>query len=109
MFQNPFSFDGRIRRTEYGISMILYFVVIMIINVVAISANMGFLYILYIPVIWFIWAQGTKRCHDRGNSAWYQLIPFYGFWMLFADGDPHENVYGADPKGRGDLVEQLLA
>lgn len=52
----------------------------------------------YIPLIWFFLAQGAKRCHDRGNSGWYQLIPFYGFWMLFADGDAGVNNYGVNPK-----------
>ena len=32
MFSNPFSFDGRIRRTEYGVSFIIYAFVAVIIN-----------------------------------------------------------------------------
>jgi uncharacterized membrane protein YhaH (DUF805 family) len=46
-------------------------------------------------------AQGAKRCHDRGNSGWYLLIPFYVFWMLFADSDIGANEYGLNPKGIG--------
>jgi uncharacterized membrane protein YhaH (DUF805 family) len=49
---------------------------------------------------WICLASGAKRCHDRGNSGLYQLIPFYGLWMLFGDGDHGSNHYGADPKGR---------
>ena len=65
------------------------------------SEEMAIFYcIMYFPALWFIFAQGAKRCHDRGNSGWYQLIPFYGLWMLFGDGDAHENDYGTDPKGR---------
>ena len=56
--------------------------------------------ILLFPAYWFMWAQGAKRCHVRNNSGWYQIIPFYGLWMLFGDGDPNENDYGIDPKGR---------
>ncbi|MEO6039424.1 MAG: DUF805 domain-containing protein [Saprospiraceae bacterium] len=106
MFKNPFSFDGRIRRTEFGISMLIYIVIAVIINVIiGVGANSGpgatsFLLILYIPALWFLWAQGAKRCHDRNNSGWFQVIPFYSLWMLFADGDHGENMYGADPKGR---------
>ena len=54
--------------------------------------------LLYIPSLWLFWAQGAKRCHDRGNSGWYQLIPFYFFVMLFGEGEPYENRFGPDPK-----------
>jgi uncharacterized membrane protein YhaH (DUF805 family) len=59
------------------------------------------LFLLMIPIYWFQFAQGAKRCHDRGNSGWYQLIPFYPFWMLFGDSDPGLNKYGMNPKGIG--------
>jgi len=104
MFSNPFSFHGRIRRLEYGLSVIIIYVYAVMIGVFLDSSNSdsaGVLYlILLIPLYWFAWAQGAKRCHDRDNSGWYQIIPFYGLWMLFADGDPYENDYGPDPKGR---------
>jgi uncharacterized membrane protein YhaH (DUF805 family) len=54
--------------------------------------------ITFIPMIWLNLAQGAKRCHDRDNSGWYQLIPFYGLWMLFAKGDYEENDYGVSLK-----------
>jgi uncharacterized membrane protein YhaH (DUF805 family) len=96
MFDAPFSFDGRIRRTEYGISMIIY-VVAYAITLGLVKASSVFV-IAYIPTLWFLWAQGAKRCHDRGNPGWYQLIPFYALWMLFAEGDMSENEYGNSPK-----------
>jgi uncharacterized membrane protein YhaH (DUF805 family) len=49
-------------------------------------------------MLWFLWAQGAKRCHDIGNSGWYQIIPFYVFWMLFANGQKETNQYGINPK-----------
>jgi uncharacterized membrane protein YhaH (DUF805 family) len=49
-------------------------------------------------MIWFLWAQNAKRCHDRGNSGWYQLIPFYFLVLLFGDGEEGENEYGDNPK-----------
>ncbi len=58
---------------------------------------------LLVVSLWFNLAQGAKLCHDRGNSGWYQLIPFYVLWMLFGDGDDYDNGYGDDPKGRNCL------
>lgn len=100
MFENSFSFEGRIRRTEYGISCIIYGVIAGIINVV-ISGNpeASAVGLIYIPAIWFLWAQGAKRCHDLGNNGWWQIIPFYGLWLLFQDGEPGQNQYGENPKG----------
>jgi uncharacterized membrane protein YhaH (DUF805 family) len=96
MFSAPFSFEGRIRRAEYVYSFIIYVVsYAIIISIVKSSSAFG---IAYIPLFWFLWAQGAKRCHDRSSSGWYQLIPFYIFWMLFAEGDNVENEYGNQPK-----------
>ena len=104
MFQHPFSFKGRIRRLEYGLSYLLVYILFLPINITPekqVSGNMALFYLLlFFPALWFIWAQGAKRCHDRGNSGWYQLIPFYGLWMLFGDGEECDNKYGNDPKGR---------
>lgn len=96
MFSSPFSFEGRIRRTEYGISFIIYIFYYTLIN--AIFNSSSILFIAFIPDFWFLWAQGAKRCHDRGNSGWYQIIPFYFLWMLFAEGDANKNEYGNSPK-----------
>lgn len=102
MFKNPFSFVGRIRRTGFGLSLIIYFIAAFVIGLFIGLANLneGVMYIFLIPVYWFIIAQSAKRCHDRGNSGWFQLIPFYGLWMLFAEGDYGTNDYGPDPKER---------
>ena len=103
MFKKPFSFSGRIRRLEYGISFIIYFVWYVFIDVAEKSPNLSqgtaiVILISLIPMLWFVWAQNCKRCHDRGNSGWYQLIPFYFVVLLFGDGEPGENEYGTNPK-----------
>ncbi len=101
MFSKPFSFEGRIRRTEYGISFIIYFVIAMIVNVILESGGdeTAILGLAYIPMLWFLWAQGAKRCHDLGNNGWWQIIPFYVFWLIFAKGEfGIANQYGANPK-----------
>ncbi len=108
MFKNPFSFEGRIRRTEYGLSHIIggfaFFIFAFIISFATGGRNGGgaaggVIVVAYVPYLWFIWAQGAKRCHDLGNSGWWQLIPLYGFWLLFADGQSGSNEYGDNPKG----------
>ena len=103
MFKKPFSFSGRIRRLEYGISFIVYFIWYLFVDVAGKSSNLSqgvaiIILISIIPILWFLWAQNCKRCHDRGNSGWYQLIPFYFFVLLFGDGEPGENEYGTNPK-----------
>ena len=103
MFTSPLSFSGRIRRTEYGLSFIIGYAGAFLIGTISglTQSGVGIMYLLLIPVLWFAVAQGAKRCHDRGNSGWFQFIPFYGFWMLFADSDPGRNVFGPNPKGIG--------
>jgi uncharacterized membrane protein YhaH (DUF805 family) len=106
MFKNPFSFNGRIRRLEYGLSNVIYLVSLFIlVGLFAVSgepegsATNILMIIFWIPLAWFMLAQGAKRCHDRGNSGAWQIIPFYGFWMVFAPGDIGDNEYGSNPKG----------
>ncbi len=96
MFSSPFSFKGRVRRLEYGISLIIYYVASLTLSIITIDAPI--LGLGYIPTLWFLFAQGTKRCHDRGNPGWWQIIPFYSFWMIFAEGEAQDNEYGSSPK-----------
>ncbi|MBC9794914.1 DUF805 domain-containing protein [Sinomicrobium weinanense] len=113
MFKNPFSFDGRIRRTEYGISYIIYFAGAVIINVIsallATNIDPGLAGImplaLSLPLLYFFIAQTAKRCHDRGHSGWYQLIPFYNLYLLFAESKYGPNEYGPNPKEEGNHQE----
>lgn len=107
MFKKPFSFEGRIRRTEYGLTYLIYIAALFaLVFVEEINSDLATIsLVVYIPMFWFLWAQGSKRCHDRGNSGWYQIIPFYALWMLFADSDYGDNGYGPNPKGIGNTDE----
>ncbi|RWY55736.1 DUF805 domain-containing protein [Mucilaginibacter gilvus] len=98
MFTNPFVFYGRIRRMEFGLSLLIY-IVVFIFVVVQVADHHKEMYLLALfPLGWFRYAQGAKRCHDLGNSGWWQLIPFYGFWLLLEDGKIGPNQYGENPK-----------
>lgn len=108
MFKKPFHFSGRIRRLEYGISYIIFWVCYFSAIITSLydedekSSSLQFtdivIGILIITMLWFLFAQGCKRCHDRGRSGWFQLIPFYVFLLLFGDGEPGGNKYGTNPK-----------
>lgn len=97
MFKNPFDFEGRIRRTEYGFSFLIYMGLILVLNILVEKAPL-FYFFLLIPSLWFMWAQGAKRCHDLGKNGWHQLIPFYFIWLIFAEGEKGVNYYGENPK-----------
>lgn len=104
MFKDIFSFNGRIRRTEWGVSLIIYTIAYLIpyaIMLWAIEASpwgVFFCIVAFVPLVWFQLAQATKRCHDVGKSGWWQLIPFYSFIVIFIEGNKGDNAYGTDPK-----------
>lgn len=109
MFSHAFSFSGRIRRLEFGLS----YIICVVLNVLLSGAveNTPLLGLLSIPFLWFLWAQMSKRFHDIGYSGWRiftLLIPIYNIVVLlmlfFKDGEPCENDYGKNPKG-GDIYD----
>jgi uncharacterized membrane protein YhaH (DUF805 family) len=107
MFRNPFSFNGRIRRLEYGITFIIYIVLYVVILALMEGADATVLigFILLIPTLWFLWGQGAKRCHDLNKSGWFQIIPFYFVVLIFQDGVPGMNEYGHNPKTHPNLSD----
>ncbi|WP_406823441.1 DUF805 domain-containing protein [Pedobacter sp. KACC 23697] len=100
MFKSVFSFEGRIRRTEYALSRIICLIFVGIIAAAAEGESEAFGILMLIP-LYILIAQSAKRCHDRGNSGWWMLIPFYGFILFFGPGDYGPNEYGDNPKGEG--------
>jgi uncharacterized membrane protein YhaH (DUF805 family) len=109
MFKNPFSFEGRIRRLEYWFtgficSIYLFSAVLLLRLLGVVGGNDGFwdgmaFVLVIIPAIWFNLSQTAKRCHDRGSSGWWMLIPFYNLILLFGDSEVGDNEYGPNPKG----------
>ncbi|SKC08139.1 Uncharacterized membrane protein YhaH, DUF805 family [Sphingobacterium nematocida] len=100
-FKAPFSCKGRIRRTEWWITVFVTHITSVIIGAFLEGNSSSSIAILFlIPLLWFSVAQAVKRCHDRGNSGWYLIIPFYTLWMAFGDSSVGTNEYGTNPKGR---------
>ncbi len=99
MFKNPFSFDWRIRRTEYILSYTTTMFLIGFLNFLSTSSNVSNIgsIVFMLFAYWFLLAQGAKRCHDLGNNGWWQIIPLYILWLLFVKGELLENKYGKNP------------
>ena len=100
-------FDGRARRKEYWMFFLLYFIVIVIANVIDVFAlTMGIINLivslgLFIPSL----AVGVRRLHDIDRSGWWMLIvliPLIGAIVLLVffckDGTNGSNRFGEDPK-----------
>ncbi len=90
---------GRINRIEYLLSLIVFSIGVSFTqSLVEIEGWRLVGSILYFFLLWFILAQGAKRCHDFGRSGWLQLIPLYPLYMLIKKGDSKVNSYGPVPK-----------
>ena len=89
---------GRINRIEYLLSLIVFSIGVSFTQSLIEIEGWRFMEILYFFLIWFILAQGSKRCHDYGKSGWLQLIPFYPLYMIIKKGDAEDNEYGPVPR-----------
>lgn len=93
MFKKPFSFKGRIRRKEYGISLIIAMLVTGLLAVISEYYRRDFNIQLMILVIgsifiaYFLIAQGVKRGNDIGVSPWWQAVPYCISFIVRTDGD----------------------
>jgi uncharacterized membrane protein YhaH (DUF805 family) len=110
MFRNPFSFEGRIRRTEFGITVAIFFVVFIVLNMLlggnspTIMAQTAHS-IFNIGLLWFLVAQMVKRFHDMGKNWWwilFLLIPIWNLYVLallfFKPTNNEADKYGDNPR-----------
>jgi uncharacterized membrane protein YhaH (DUF805 family) len=102
MFKNPFSFYGRIRRTEFALTPIFYLIIYFFVLIFENnnSARSWIEITLFLPIYLLI-SQCAKRCHDLGKAGCWQFVPFYAFPMFFKAGDFGSNGYGDNPKVEG--------
>jgi uncharacterized membrane protein YhaH (DUF805 family) len=108
MFRSPLTLSGRISRTEYIISLAIFAAYAYLLILSRELIGNVFFTLAWIPAIWFLYAQASKRCHDRELPGWKQLIPFYHLWLTFLKGDESYNKYGFPPKGFNGLAENYI-
>lgn len=122
MFMRPFSFRGRIRRTEYTISVVLQLVGVVALAVLCFlqldaAINGGGEWalaitacvasgLLLVPILWFSLAQEAKRLHDVGLSGWFCLSPIFWLALLFVPGVNETNRWGSRPKRGENQIPQ---
>ncbi len=98
MFKAPFSFNGRITRTEYIMSTCLAFFLLGFTGLL-ITGSEGLAFLISVTILWFWIAQGAKRCHDFGQAGLLQVIPVINpiaLWLFQGASGP--NQYGPDPR-----------
>lgn len=107
-------FEGRARRAEYWMFVLLNTLVGMGIFLLEIGLLAGVLGVNTAGIFYFIYALGVllpglsvlvRRLHDTGRSGWYffiSLVPLVGgfilLYFLIQDGTPGDNQYGPNPK-----------
>ena len=105
MFANLISFEGRIRRAEFAITLILcYFVRSSLLAIFGEFNLLSTISSVFLVLIFF--SQSVKRLHDMDQTGWLAILPVYNpILLLFVDGTRGKNQYGEDPKGRSPLSE----
>lgn len=105
MFANLISFEGRIRRAEFAITLILcYFVRSSLLAIFGELNLLSTISSVFLVLIFF--SQSVKRLHDMDQTGWLAILPVYNpILLLFVDGTRGKNQYGEDPKGRAPLSE----
>lgn len=117
-----FSFNGRIRRSQYwraaiGLNVGYWIVMFIVFGIAgAVSTEPGLppviwaIYVLsFVPLLWCGLAIAAKRWHDRGKSGFMVLvifIPVVGPLLTLVecgilDGTQGPNKYGPSPKDLG--------
>ena len=117
-------FKGRARRKEYW-SWVLFVILAMLVLMYLDTAlglggtatgyaeggSVGFrmtggyltmLFLLgtFIPSL----AVAVRRIHDQDKTGWLILVPFYNLILMFIEGTPGPNRYGADRKATHEKV-----
>lgn len=106
VIKNYAGFEGRARRKEYWMYVLINALIGMGITAVGLATGLFFLSGLYgLAVMIPGWAVTVRRLHDTNRSGWWMLVtlvPLIGGIILLvflaSAGDYGENDYGSDPK-----------
>jgi len=99
-------FDGRARRKEYWMFVLLNMIFSYILGFIDgftgmmdMESGYGLLSGIYTVAVFLPYIAVTvRRMHDVGKSGWFCLIPIYNLILALTPGDEGENEYGSDPK-----------
>lgn len=116
MFRSFLTWEGRIRRLEYVLYIIISSFSCSIINTIQREADYNgndslwwFLWFVEMVILLFLVFEAIKRAHDMGSSGWFTLIPFFGLFLCFADSEKGINKYGSNPKRPYDeQIDELI-
>ena len=99
VLKNYAMFNGRARRKEYWMFILINSLVSWLLMYIDISAQTVYLNSIYTLAIFIPYiAVSIRRMHDVGKSGWFCLIPIYNFILAVSEGNKGENQYGSDPK-----------
>ena len=79
----PFSYQGRINRAKFWLAALIYFIVGIVVAIVALIPVLGQLVALVVNIAVMVSSVfvGIKRLHDRNKTGWW-LLPYYFVPMI---------------------------
>ncbi len=107
VLKNYVGFQGRARRKEYWMFVLVNVIISIVLSIVESIANISSVLtgIYSLAILLPSLAVGARRLHDTGKSGWWQLlslIPLIGTIILLVfmclDSEDKENKYGSNPK-----------
>ncbi|ATL47151.1 hypothetical protein COR50_08115 [Chitinophaga caeni] len=97
----PFVFKGRSTRTEFNLGIVSIFLIytleLLILFNFPIPHAMNIIYISSFYYMVTLLSAAVRRSHDVGQTGWMVLIPYYGFYLMFAESKPGTNKWGPNP------------
>ena len=96
---NYLNFNGRARRAEFWMFMLVHLIVIGILSFIGLWPFIIYFLLTVIPAV----GVGIRRLHDTGRSGWWILLAnsplfFIYYYFMVLDSDPGGNIYGESPK-----------